>query len=57
MLNPGKNIMSCDDCGDDLTFKFCHYILKGFMLCGYCRSLYDKNGYSKTRGQLKEVTK
>lgn len=57
MLRPGKSLLSCDDCGADLSFKFGHYFLKGFMLCGCCRAQYDKKGYSKTRGQLKEVTK
>ena len=33
MLRTGKNLLSCDDCGADLTFKFFHYFLKGFMLC------------------------
>ncbi len=57
MHNPGKNLLSCDDCGTDLTFKFCHYFLLGNMLCGYCRSFYDEKGFSQTRGPLKKVSK
>ncbi len=56
MLNSAKNLLSCDDCGTDLTFKFCHYFLLGNMLCGCCRSHYDEKGFSQTRGQLKEVS-
>jgi len=51
-----KNILICDVCGIDLSFKFCHYFLLGNMLCGYCRSFYDEKGFSTTRGQLKVVS-
>jgi hypothetical protein len=57
MHREGKNLLSCDDCGTDLTFKFGHHLLLGNMLCGCCRSEYDENGYSKTRGQLREVSR
>ena len=57
MQTESKNILSCDDCGTDLTFKFCHYFLLGNMLCGCCRSNYDENGFSEARGQLKEVNR
>ncbi|MEE9339538.1 MAG: hypothetical protein V3U87_15805 [Methylococcaceae bacterium] len=55
MYSPSKNLLTCNDCGTDLTFKFCHYFLLGNMLCGYCRSQYDENGFSETRGQLRKV--
>ena len=53
---PDRNLLTCDDCGMDLTFKFCHYFLLGNMLCGYCRSFYDEKGFSAIRGPLKEVS-
>ena len=56
MQTKTRNLLSCDDCGIDLTFKFCHYFLLGNMLCGYCRSFYDEKGFSQTRGSLKEVS-
>jgi len=55
MQQRNKNLLTCDDCGTDLTFKFCHYFLLGNMLCGCCRSEYNDNGFSQARGQLKEV--
>ena len=57
MQSEFRNLLTCGDCGIDLNFPSCHYILKGVILCSVCRSQYDENGFSEARGQLKEVTK
>ncbi len=50
-----QKILACGDCGVDLSFNFGHHILKGHLLCGFCRSQYNQQGFSKTRGQLREA--
>lgn len=55
MMKKTHQILVCGDCGADLSFNFGHYVLKGHLLCGFCRSHYNQKGFSKTRGQLREA--
>ncbi len=45
----------CGDCDKDLTNIFCHYIIKGRVLCGFCRCQYNEKGISKTRPNIIKV--